>query len=125
MLAGLESHINLQLSRFSWATVWQFTAVSVLGSNIFSNVPLVLILSHWVKQAAHPRFFWLLLALTSTLAGNLTLFGSMANIIVAQASMGRAKLRYRDFLWVGIPVTVVTTGIGVLLLVLFHQWGWL
>ena len=72
-----------------------------------------------------PRFFWLLLALTSTLAGNLTLFGSMANIIVAQVSLGRAKLRYRDFLWVGIPVTVVTTGIGVLLLVLFHQWGWL
>ncbi len=101
MLAGLESHINLQLSRFSWTTVWQFTAVSVLGSNIFSNVPLVLILSHWVKQAAHPRFFWLVLALTSTLAGNLTLFGSMANIIVAQGSLGRAKLRYMDFLWVG------------------------
>jgi Na+/H+ antiporter NhaD/arsenite permease-like protein len=37
-------------------------------------VPYVLIISHWVRQMDDPRFVWLLLALTSTFAGNLTLF---------------------------------------------------
>jgi Na+/H+ antiporter NhaD/arsenite permease-like protein len=125
LLSVLENHLNLRQPQVSWGTVWQFSGISVLGSNLFSNVPLVLILRHWVDQAAHPSFFWLVLALTSTLAGNLTLFGSMANIIVAQGSLGRAKLRYVDFLWVGIPVTVMTSVIGVICLVLFHYWGWL
>jgi Na+/H+ antiporter NhaD/arsenite permease-like protein len=125
LISGFEHHLNLQQTPESWKTVWQFAGISVLGSNIFSNVPLVLILSHWVHRAAHPNFFWLVLALTSTFAGNLTLFGSMANIIVAQGSLGREKLGYVDFLRVGIPVTVVTTLIGVICLVMFNRWGWL
>ena len=36
-----------------------------------------------VDGMAHPQFLWLLLSLTSTLAGNLALFGNVANIIVA------------------------------------------
>jgi Na+/H+ antiporter NhaD/arsenite permease-like protein len=125
VLSGLQNHLNLWQPHLSWATVWQFAGISVLGSNLFSNVPLVLILSHWVDHAAHPGFFWLVLALTSTFAGNLTLFGSMANIIVAQGAAGRAELRYIDFLWVGIPVTLVTTLIGVVSLVMMSFWGWL
>jgi Na+/H+ antiporter NhaD/arsenite permease-like protein len=125
LLRILEHHLNLQQTQITWTLVWQFAGISVVGSNVFSNVPLVLILSHWVKQAAHSGFFWLLLALTSTFAGNLTLFGSMANIIVAQGSQGRERLSYVNFLYVGIPVTVVTTLIGVVCLLLFNFWGWL
>ncbi len=125
LMTGLQNHLNLQQPQVSVSTVWQFSGISVLGSNLFSNVPLVLMLCHWVEQTAHPGYFWLVLALTSTFAGNLTLFGSMANVIVAQGAWGRAKLRYVDFLWVGIPVTVVTTVIGVVCLILFHYWGWL
>src|SRR5512140_428030 len=55
----------------------------VIGSNLFSNVPFVLIVGRWVNQMSNPQFVWMLLALTSTFAGNLTLFGSVANIIVA------------------------------------------
>jgi Na+/H+ antiporter NhaD/arsenite permease-like protein len=102
-----------------------FSAALVLGSNIFSNVPLVLIVSPTVAQMAHAHFMWLLLALTSTLAGNLTLFGSVANVIVAQMAQRRAPLKFRDFLWVGIPVTLGTTALGVLLLWCFRLWGWL
>ncbi|HEY9074295.1 MAG TPA: hypothetical protein VIN67_09210, partial [Desulfobaccales bacterium] len=102
-----------------------FSAAVVLGSNIFSNVPLVLIVSHTVEKMAHPQFMWLLLALTSTLAGNLTLFGSVANVIVAQGAQRQAPLKFRDFLRVGIPVTLCTTSLGVLLLWFFRLWGWL
>ena len=64
---------------------------SILGSNLFSNVPFVLIASHWVKQMSNPQFVWLLLALTSTFAGNLTLFGSVANVIVAQQDSSNGR----------------------------------
>jgi Na+/H+ antiporter NhaD/arsenite permease-like protein len=74
---------------------------------------------------AHPQFFWLLLSLTSTLAGNLTLFGSVANIIVAQGAQKRSPLKFSDFLWVGIPITIVTTTLGVLMLWAFLKWGWM
>ncbi|HTY01402.1 MAG TPA: anion transporter, partial [Bacteroidota bacterium] len=68
-----------------------------------------------------PQFVWLLLALTSTFAGNLTLFGSVANVIVAQGAQRQAPLKFVDFLKAGIPVTVTTTAAGVLLLWLFRS----
>jgi len=105
-------------------TIALFSIASVAGSNLFSNVPLVIIFSHWVKQMRDPPFVWLLLALTSTFAGNLTLFGSVANIIVAQGAQDKVTLRFRDFLLAGVPVTLVTTILGVLLLWAFWRWGW-
>jgi len=105
-------------------TISLFSIASLLGSNLFSNVPFVIIVSHWVRQMSDPHFVWLLLALTSTFAGNLTLFGSVANVIVAQGAQQNVNLRFRDFLLVGIPVTVVTTILGVLLLWAFWRWGW-
>lgn len=103
-------------TRVGAASVAQLSAASVVGSNLFSNVPFVLIVSHWVRQMSEPRFVWLLLALTSTFAGNLTLFGSVANVIVAQGAQGESPLGFRDFLRAGVPVTLVTTAAGVLLL---------
>jgi Na+/H+ antiporter NhaD/arsenite permease-like protein len=105
-------------------TISLFSIATVVGSNLFSNVPLVIIVSHWVSQLGDPRFVWLLLALTSTFAGNLTLFGSVANVIVAQGAQEQAPLKFRDFLLAGIPVTLVTTILGVLLLWAFWWWGW-
>ena len=64
----------------------------------------------------NPRFLWLLLSLTSTFAGNLTLFGSVANLIVARTAQKSVALSFTQFLKVGIPVTAVTTTVGVLLL---------
>ncbi len=117
-LASLSDHLG-------WRNLGILSAAIVVGSNLFSNVPLVLIVSHWVEGMAHPQFLWLLLSLTSTLAGNLTLFGSVANIIVAQGAQPHSPLRFRDFLWVGIPITIVTTTLGVLMLWALSRWGWL
>jgi Na+/H+ antiporter NhaD/arsenite permease-like protein len=103
-------------TRVGAASVAQLSAASAVGSNLFSNVPFVLIVSHRVRRMSEPRFVWLLLALTSTCAGNLTLFGSVANLIVAQGAQGESPLGFRDFLRAGAPVTLVTTAAGVLLL---------
>ncbi|MHC5827986.1 MAG: SLC13 family permease, partial [Nostoc sp.] len=81
--------------------------VTALLSNLVSNVPAVLLLQHLLP---HPDTkTWLLLAAGSTLAGNLTLLGSVANLIVAEAV---AKLGYQLSFWehlrFGLPLTVVT-----------------
>jgi Na+/H+ antiporter NhaD/arsenite permease-like protein len=116
-LAPLSDHLG-------WRNLGVLSAAVVAGSNLFSNVPLVLIASHWIDKMSHPQFLWLLLALTSTLAGNLTLFGSVANIIVAQGAQEKAPLRFRDFLKIGIPVTLVSTAVGVGLLWLMWRLRW-
>ncbi len=109
----------------SLGSLLELGVLSVVGSNLFSNVPFVLIIAKWVPGLGEPRFVWLLLALTSTFAGNLTLFGSVANIIVAQGAQRQAPLGFADFLRAGLPVTVITTLLGVMLLWFFNMRGWL
>jgi Na+/H+ antiporter NhaD/arsenite permease-like protein len=105
--------------------VFQISVYTLIGSNLFSNVPFVLIVSHWVNQMNSPKFVWLLLSLTSTFAGNLTLFGSVANIIVAQGAQQNSPLRFSDFLKIGVPITLITTVVGVFLLWTLFVLGWI
>lgn len=123
LLLRLEGLAEPLSNHLGWRNIGLLSLAVITGSNLFSNVPLVLLVSHWVENMAHPQFLWLLLALTSTLAGNLTLFGSVANVIVAQGAQRQSPLRFRDFLWVGIPITLVTTALGVLMLWAFLRWG--
>lgn len=119
----LESAIGALGTNVGLATTIKMSIVHVLGSNIFSNVPYVLIVGRWIRQMSNPMFMWLILALTSTFAGNLTLFGSVANVIVAQRSQNKAPLKFSDFLRAGIPVTVVSTAVGVGMLWVFLKLG--
>lgn len=94
-----------------------FAAFSIVGSNVFSNVPFVLVLGHGYPGATDA--FWFQLALTSTLAGNLTLVGSVANLIVAETAQREgAQVGFVAYLKVGVPLTLVTTAAGVGLLAL-------
>lgn len=82
-----------------------FFVVSVLLSNLVSNVPAVMLL---LPSATHPSA-GPILALSSTLAGNLLIVGSIANIIVVdQASQLGLKITWRDHARIGIPVTLLT-----------------
>ncbi len=96
----------------------RFAAFSLVGSNVFSNVPFVLVLGHGYPAVGEP--FWLQLALTSTLAGNLTLVGSVANLIVAE-SAGREGVHvgFWGYLRIGVPLTLLTTAAGLGILALF------
>jgi Na+/H+ antiporter NhaD/arsenite permease-like protein len=63
----------------------------------------------------HPVTAWLVLAMASTLAGNLTLLGSIANLIVVQGAQQRGvSIGFGAYLRVGLPVTVATMAFGLL-----------
>jgi len=93
---------------------WLFALTAAL-SNVISNVPAVMLLLP-VSPTPQDR---LLLALVSTLAGNLFLLGSIANLIVAeQAARQGVFITWRKHLRVGLPVTLASFTIAAL-------WLWL
>ncbi|WP_263769522.1 anion transporter [Propionivibrio soli] len=91
-------------------------ATAVL-SNIVSNVPAVLVLKPFVAKLADPQRAWLVVAMASTLAGNFTLVGSVANLIVAQRAQGAGvTISFWTYFKVGAPLTLLTLILGVVLL---------
>ncbi|MFD1702985.1 anion transporter [Methylopila henanensis] len=91
--------------------------VTAALSNVVSNVPAVLVLEPFVAPLADPQRAWLVVAMASTLAGNLTLVGSVANLIVAErARKLGVELSFWTYLRVGAPLTVATIAVGILLL---------
>ncbi|MDZ7267241.1 MAG: anion transporter [candidate division KSB1 bacterium] len=89
-----------------------FVTLCTLLSNLVSNVPAVLLMQDIPGEASR---LWYLLALASTLAGNLTLLGSIANLIVAEkaASYG-ITLSFQEYVKVGLPLTLITVTAGTL-----------
>jgi Na+/H+ antiporter NhaD/arsenite permease-like protein len=78
-------------------------------SNIVSNVPAVMLL---LPVATH-ELAGPLLALASTLAGNLLIVGSIANIIVVDAAHRRGlTIDWKRHARIGIPVTLATMAIS-------------
>lgn len=96
-----------------WASI-RLATIFVVGSNFVSNVPFILVVREPMAQLVDPRFGWEMLAMASTFAGNLTLLGSAANIIVAEAGRDVGGIGFWSYLRVGIPLTAATTFAGVL-----------
>jgi Na+/H+ antiporter NhaD/arsenite permease-like protein len=87
-------------------------ATFLIGSNIVSNVPFILVVKEQMLTLAEPRLGWELLAMASTFAGNLTLLGSVANIIVAESARDLGGIGFLAYLRVGLPVAITTTLFG-------------
>jgi len=104
-LLDLASHWNLQ--RLS-----VFTIVVALLGNLVSNVPAVMLLKSLVPGFPNPHLAWLTLAMASTLAGNLTITGSVANIIVVETAKEEVHIGFMDYFRIGLPVTVMTLVVG-------------
>jgi Na+/H+ antiporter NhaD/arsenite permease-like protein len=93
------------------------SAVTALLSNLVSNVPAVLVLKPFITSMSDPQHAWLVVAMASTLAGNFTLVGSAANLIVAQRAQARGvAIGFWTYFKVGAPLTLLT--------ILFGAW-WL
>jgi Na+/H+ antiporter NhaD/arsenite permease-like protein len=84
-----------------------FIALVVIASNLISNVPLVLVAVAWVPHLTDPTWGYVMLAVASTLAGNLTLFGSVANVIVMESAGPRGEIGFWRFLRYGAVLTTV------------------
>lgn len=89
-------------------------AVSAILSNLVSNVPAVLLLRPAVATLPNPEAGWLTLAASSTLAGNLTLLGSVANLIVAEtAAKQNVRLTFWEYTKTGLIITLLSLLLGV------------
>jgi Na+/H+ antiporter NhaD/arsenite permease-like protein len=97
------------------------SGLSVLLSNLVSNVPAVLLFKPLMEVMPQKELAWLALSMSSTLAGNLTILGSVANLIVVEnARRAGTELGFVEYLKVGVPLTMLTTLVGVAWLSLVH-----
>lgn len=117
---GLPDQIYEKMGGVFGSTVssqaWNLAWFSALGSNVFSNVPFVLVAGKWIGNLANPELMWKVMALATTLAGNLTILGSVANIIVVESARSHAEVGFWDYARFGIPVTILTTAAGMVVL---------
>jgi Na+/H+ antiporter NhaD/arsenite permease-like protein len=91
------------------------TIVTAFLSNLVSNVPAVLALKPFVASFKDPQHAWLTIAMASTLAGNFTVVGSVANLIVVQRARAQGiDVRFWEYFKVGAPLTVLTILVAVL-----------
>jgi Na+/H+ antiporter NhaD/arsenite permease-like protein len=112
--AGLDQGFFALLRPIGVHTVAGLSVVSAVLSNLVSNVPAVMLFTRIVPKLPDPGTAWLALAMSSTVAGNLTLLGSIANLIVAESAARHGEtLSFGDYLKVGLPVTVLTLAFGI------------
>lgn len=87
------------------AQTLRFGAFTVAACQLVSNVPFVLLASHWIPKTVDPTLGWLSLSLVSTLAGNLTPVASVANLIVIELAGNKGKIPFFRFLCLGASCT--------------------
>jgi Na+/H+ antiporter NhaD/arsenite permease-like protein len=112
--AGLTEQLLQPFVAWNLQQIWIFSSVTALLSNIVSNVPAVVLLKSLVPGFPDPRIGWLTLAMSSTLAGNLTITGSVANIIVVERARPAVHIGFRQYLRLGLPLTVLTLAAGII-----------
>lgn len=96
-------------------SVWELTVFGAVLSNLVSNVPAAMLIGEMIPIGN--TALWTVLAASTTLAGNMTLIGAAANIIVVEeAEKENVKIKFLDFLKIGIPLSVITLVIMAVLL---------
>ncbi len=84
-------------------------AVSIVLSQLISNVPLVALYLPVIRQAGGGTPAMMALAAASTIAGNLFILGAASNVIIIQAAEKKAgqTITFLEFARVGIPLTFI------------------
>ncbi len=113
--ALLTPDLIAQVGRWHLDQVPILSGVTAVLSNLVSNVPAVLMMKPFVQSLHDHATAWLTIAMASTLAGNFTILGSIANLIVVQKAATRGVvISFWDYFRVGAPLTVITLVIGTL-----------
>ncbi len=108
---SLETELSALTGRLHLDNPFLLSGIAALLSNVVSNVPAVLVFKPFIGQIHDPTRAWLVLAMASTLAGNLTIVGSVANLIVIQAA-GKVRIGFWRYFRVGAPLAVLTIALG-------------
>jgi Na+/H+ antiporter NhaD/arsenite permease-like protein len=117
--ALLSNGMIAAVARLHLDRVPVLSGVTAVLSNLVSNVPAVLVLKAFIDPLSDQHTAWLTVAMASTLAGNFTVLGSMANLIVVQrAAVSGVEIGFWDYFKVGAPLTLFTLAIGTI-------WLWL
>lgn len=111
---GLGERLLGALSFLSPESTFGLTVTTAIVSNVVSNVPAVMVLKTVVSHLPRQEASWLVLAMSSTLAGNLTLAGSLASLIVAERAKRQCKITFWDFAKVGAPGAIASLVLGAL-----------
>lgn len=115
--AVLTPDLLAQATRLDLGNTTILTGVTAILSNLVSNVPAVLVLKPFIEHLHDPQRAWLVVAMASTLAGNFTLLGSVANLIVAErAAKDGITIDFWTYFRIGAPLTLATLAIGVFVL---------
>ena len=111
----LDARTAAAAARLHFDRVPVLALVTAALSNLVSNVPAVLMLKPFVAPLADAPLAWLTVAMASTLAGNFTILGSIANLIVVRrAAASGVAIGFWDYFRVGAPLTLLTLLIGIL-----------
>jgi Na+/H+ antiporter NhaD/arsenite permease-like protein len=121
VIAGLEktplaADLFAAAGRFHLERTAPLTAFAAVLSNLVSNVPAVLVFKGFVPRLPDAAHAWLTLAMSSTLAGNLTVLGSVANLIVVERARREVRISFWEYARTGVPLTLVTLAAGAWLL---------
>lgn len=111
--SGWGERLFAVLRPFAEGGAASLTGAAVVLSNLVSNVPAVMLFRPIVPGLANPESVWFTIAMATTLAGNLTLLGSVANLIVAEIARRRGvQLTFMEYLKAGTPIAVLTLALG-------------
>ena len=113
VIAGVEkTALEADLVSFAGSlhldNVFLLSGFSAALSNLVSNVPAVLVFKPFVAHLANPERTWLALAMSSTFAGNLTVLGSVANLIVIEQARRKVQIGFWEYFRVGAPLAGIT-----------------
>lgn len=93
--------------------------ISVLLSQLISNVPLVALYLPLLIHAGASTKEMMALAAGSTIAGNMLILGAASNVIIIQNAEKKGEtLTFVDFAKIGIPLTIINTMVYYLLLII-------
>jgi Na+/H+ antiporter NhaD/arsenite permease-like protein len=116
---GFMQWLMRKIDFMDFSNLAVFGGITVVMSNIFSNVPAVMLLKYFIPQQG-TDVWWTALAVFSTVAGNLTITGSIANLIVAEiAKRERIRIGFWDYFKAGCPLTIAVSALAMLIL-----WPW-
>jgi len=110
---GVAARLFAAAARYHLERTAPMSVFTALLSNLVSNVPAVLVFKGFLPHLSDASRGWLTLAMSSTLAGNLTVLGSVANLIVLQKARHVLKITFWEYAKAGIPVTIVTIAVGI------------
>jgi Na+/H+ antiporter NhaD/arsenite permease-like protein len=117
VIAGIEkTSLETELASFAGRlhldNTFLLGGISAVLSNLVSNVPAVLVFQPFIGHIHDPERAWLTLAMASTLAGNLTVVGSVANLIVIQQARDKVRIGFWEYFRVGAPLALITILLG-------------